>query len=353
MKYYDYIDYELEQLAVDIFNQNVCYQTFKHDVRWNTEQYPQGNLHARHINSSWYNHFTKQWNDRPKPMYDCAVINHSYEPIIPSLDKTLWDPEFFWNKSSLQDYKHAVLHSELNSIDISKLSSWGWHPVYWFSHAYLCSKYYFAHMQHLRIAKEYKNRPLKHAWIYPNRLHRPHRISLLEQIDLSAGCYSFMNPDPNGLVYEGSVPANSFDDHTNSSAEVDFATLNAWTTSFLHIVSETVWQDKIHFTEKIFKPIVLHQPFVVLQAPGSLQYLRDYGFKTFGDWWDESYDLIQDPDERLSAIADIINWIPSQDIDKLQNEMSGVLEHNYRHFFENIPDIVWSELKDNLANLRF
>jgi len=350
MKYYEYIDYELEQLAVETLNKNLCYQTFANDVRWSTADWHEGNLNARHVMPTWYNHYTKEWNDRPE-VYDLTVINHSFEPVLVDLDKSLWNPEYWFYKS--KDHMRIVLHSELQSHDIEQLHKWRWPTAYWFSHAYLCSKYYFNHMQHLHIVKEYKSRPLKHPWIYPNRLHRPHRISLLEQIDFSAGCYSFMNPDPNGLVYEGPVPANSFDDHTNSSAEVDFAILNAWTTSFLHVVSETVWQDKIHFTEKIFKPIVLHQPFVVLQAPGSLQYLRDYGFKTFGDWWDESYDLIQDPDERLSAIADIINWIPSQDIHRLQNEMSGVLEHNYRHFFENIPDIVLNELRDNLANLRF
>jgi hypothetical protein len=29
-----------------------------------------------------------------------------------------------------------------------------------------------------------------------------------------------LNPDPNGLTYDGPVTAHSFDDHTNSSAEI-------------------------------------------------------------------------------------------------------------------------------------
>jgi hypothetical protein len=121
----------------------------------------------------------------------------------------------------------------------------------------------------------------------------------------------------------------------------------------LHIVNETVWQDKIHFTEKIFKPIVSHQPFVVLQAPGSLSYLHKYGFKTFSYWWDESYDGIQDPVERMQAIADIVNWIgklPLTKLEKMRREMSGILEYNYNHFYERIPDIVLDELRVNLKN---
>ena len=147
------------------------------------------------------------------------------------------------------------------------------------------------------------------------------------------------------------MPARSFDEHGNHSAEIKMDALTPWNTSFLHVVSETVWQDRIHFTEKIFKPVVLHQPFVVLQAPGSLEYLRSYGFQTFGNWWDESYDNIQDPNERLRAIADIVNWIATQDLYSMRKEMSGVLEHNFRHFYENIPDLVLNELRANLGKV--
>ena len=135
---------------------------------------------------------------------------------------------------------------------------------------------------------------------------RKHRTDFLELLDLDQGCYSLLNPDPNGLTYTGPVSARSFDSHANSSAEINVEELTPWNTSFLHVVSETVWQDKIHFTEKVFKPIVMHQPFVVLQAPGSLEYLRSYGFKTFGDFWDESYDRIVDPVLRMQAVADIV-----------------------------------------------
>ena len=197
-------------------------------------------------------------------------------------------------------------------------------------------------------------RPIEYKWFSANRLLRSHRTDLLEQLDLSKGCYSLANPDPNGLTYTGPVPAHSFDNHGNDSAEICIDKLTPWNTSFLHVVNETVWQDKIHFTEKIFKPIVMHQPFVVVQAPGSLKYLQSYGFKTFGDWWDESYDDIDDPTQRLHAIAKIINDIGGKDIselEKLRMEMAGVLEHNFHHFYENIPAIVLGELENNIRLL--
>ena len=38
-------------------------------------------------------------------------------------------------------------------------------------------------------------------------------------------------------------------------------------------------------------------------TPGSLQYLKQYGFETFHGLIDESYDTILDPRERLKTIV--------------------------------------------------
>jgi len=293
-------------------------------------------------------------------------IDHSFEPVSVNLDRQYWDPLFkedrIWPNSlggphnqiykhyKPEDYPLMVLHSERDSADILQLTEWTYKPVHWFSHAYLCSEFYFKHYNKLRTCTDYTARPIEYPWICANRLLREHRTDFLEMLDLSTGCYSLMNPDPNGIFYKGPVPVHSFDEHDNSSAHIDFTQLTPWNTSFLHVVSETIWQNKIHLTEKVFKPIVLHQPFVVLQAPGSLQYLRSYGFRTFGDWWDESYDDIQDPQERMQAIADIVNWISTQDLYKLRDEMAHVLEYNFHHFYNELPNIALDELGQNVRS---
>jgi len=272
-------------------------------------------------------------------------IEHHWEPVDYNLDKIFWD-------DVKKEGKHIVLHSEHNSKDIEILREQGILGIHWFSHAYLCSEVYFKHYYKLNLVKNYTARPIRSPWLCANRLLRQHRTDFLEMLDLSQGCYSLLNPDPNGLTYTGPVPAHSFDCHKNHSAEINVEELTPWTTSFLHVVNETVWQDKIHFTEKVFKPVVLHQPFVVLQAPGSLLYLRSYGFKTFGAWWDESYDTIKDPQERMQAIADIVNWIGTKSTDELETmrmEMASVLEHNFRHFYEKLPAICLNELSVGLS----
>jgi hypothetical protein len=283
-------------------------------------------------------------------------IEHHWEPVIYNLDKIFWD-------DVKREGKHIVLHSEHNSKDIAILRDQGFPDVHWFSHAYLCSEVYFKHYKKLKMFSDYKARPINHAWMCANRLIdglRKYRIEFLNLIDLSKGAYSLLEQDPQTQrTLKEIYPLNaadpiSFDSHENHSAEIEVHYLTPWNTSFLHVVSETVWQDKIHFTEKVFKPIVLHQPFVVLQAPGSLAYLRSYGFKTFGDWWDESYDTIEDPTERMQAIADIVNSIGNKSLEELETmrmEMASVLEHNFRHFYENIPAICLDELRKGITNL--
>ena len=123
--------------------------------------------------------------------------------------------------------------------------------------------------------------------------------------------------------------------------------------SFLHVVTETCfWETKDHLTEKIFKPIVAQQPFVLLGCANNLAYLKRYGFKTFDAWWDESYDQITDPILRIQAVVKIINNIcnmSNQDLQDILNQMQHVLQHNYDLFYN--PKFVsdaWRELTHNL-----
>lgn len=374
MEPYTLINHITEDILSSHFKNNYCLLYFPDNIRYNhTLQDHWEFLHDKHLEalpnsrthknpntfekgSKKYFFHNEEWiyglrnPDKLRKYTSYNFYQHSWEPIDVNMDK------FFWNFiEAFNDNRHAiVIHSELNSKSIAKLAEKNIKNIHWFAHAYLCSEFYFKHYQKLKIVTDYKARPIKYRWLSANRLLRQHRTDLLELLDLEQGCYSLANPDPNGLKYTGPVPAHSFDTHGNQSAEISVDDLNPWNTSFLHVVNETVWQDKIHFTEKIFKPIVLHQPFVVVQAPGSLKYLRNYGFKTFGDWWDESYDDIQDPTQRLQAIAKIINDIGGKDIselEKLRMEMAGVLEHNFHHFYENIPAIVLGELENNIRLL--
>lgn len=357
MKPYDIINQITEDILSSTFGEDYCLQYFRDNIRFLDDGLSFYGTFDKHVDvgnksvkdnlpenyfyhkDKWF--FGRTLNYHLRYNTKNNFLQHSWEPIDIDLDKNFW--------GHTKDI--IIIHSETNSNDIEKLN---YKNVHWFAHAYLCSEFYFRHYQKLDIVKNYMARPIKHRWLCTNRLLRQHRVDLLESIDLSKGCYSFMNPDPNGFVYKGKVKSYSFDSHSNDSAEICIDRLTPWNTSFLHVVSETVWQDKIHFTEKVFKPIVLHQPFVILQAPGSLEYLRSYGFRTFDNWFDESYDNIKDPIKRLKAIADIIDYVGNKSLDELEQirmEMAEVLEYNFCHFYENLPAICLEELKKGIKLL--
>jgi hypothetical protein len=114
------------------------------------------------------------------------------------------------------------------------------------------------------------------------------------------------------------------------------ATLNesAHMNTFVNIVTETLWNtETIFFTEKTYKPIYMCQPFIIFGNPYSLKKLKDYGFKTFDRWWDESYDDETDLDVRLEKITKVLEEIVSWDFDKCQQiriEMEDTLIHNFK-----------------------
>jgi hypothetical protein len=125
--------------------------------------------------------------------------------------------------------------------------------------------------------------------------------------------------------------------------------------SFWHIVTETVfYYEKLHLTEKIFKPIVSKQPFMLLAAPGNLAYLKSYGFKTFEGIIDESYDLIQDNDRRIEAVVQQLSWycsLPAEEKRKIIEAIAPIVEYNFHHFYGEFKRIIARELLDNTKML--
>tara|TARA_R110000796_G_scaffold46462_6_gene112190 strand:+ start:1853 stop:2989 length:1137 start_codon:yes stop_codon:yes gene_type:complete len=118
------------------------------------------------------------------------------------------------------------------------------------------------------------------------------------------------------------------------------------------VVTETCfWDRKTHLTEKIFKPIVMKMPFILLGPAHNLQYLRSYGFKTFGAWIDESYDDIEDNMERIDAVVQVLFNLQTQDLEKMLVEMESILEHNYNLFYsKEFSNGVWTEMTDNIKS---
>jgi hypothetical protein len=122
-----------------------------------------------------------------------------------------------------------------------------------------------------------------------------------------------------------------------------------------NVVTETVfYYNKLHLTEKIFKPIVSKQPFMLLAAPGNLEYLRSYGFKTFDGIIDESYDSIQDNDQRVDAVAAQLRWycsLSQEEKSRVIERLAPIVEYNFQHFYGAFRHIITKELLTNCQTL--
>ena len=105
--------------------------------------------------------------------------------------------------------------------------------------------------------------------------------------------------------------------------------------SFVAVVNETVcFQPTTIITEKTLNPMYSMMPFIMVSAPFTLEYLHRLGFKTFGDWWDESYDIETDHEKRILTIFNVIEYINNKSIEELSEiyrEMADVLAWNRRH----------------------
>lgn len=89
---------------------------------------------------------------------------------------------------------------------------------------------------------------------------------------------------------------------------------------------------ELDISEKIFKPIAFLQPFFVFGQPGTLEYMKSLGFKTFSRWWDESYDCMTFESIRFKMLTTLykkLTLASKHELAEIMHEAWPVLEHNY------------------------
>ena len=128
---------------------------------------------------------------------------------------------------------------------------------------------------------------------------------------------------------------------------------------YFNIVTESAWgpgydntlPQKIMITEKVWKPIISFQPFILMSTKNNLKKLREWGFKTFDGFIDESYDELNTYEERKKIIYSEIKRLCSKSIEELDDwywEMEDILKYNYNYFFNNFINNEHKKLEDFL-----
>lgn len=133
-------------------------------------------------------------------------------------------------------------------------------------------------------------------------------------------------------------------DYTDSFENTDYATMLksivAYKNDYLiEIIFETNIYDSNVFTEKTMRGFYTGKPFILFAGPGALKNLRDWGFKTFSPFIDESYDAISNTEQRFQAICKEItrlSYLPRHKLVAFANDYHSIFEHNQKVFFEDL-----------------
>ena len=162
-------------------------------------------------------------------------------------------------------------------------------------------------------------RPAIHRYEFTRKLWKENLIKY--------GLVSMCHMKNGDKQFESNLPI-LFDNQVNLW-EKDIDESSIFQKSFLWISNETQMDNKLTlFSEKTIMPILYQNPFVVNGDVGTLAYLQELGFKTFGDFFDESYDLIDNINERQNKIVSIIKDLKNKNLQKLYQQMLPILDHN-------------------------
>jgi hypothetical protein len=125
------------------------------------------------------------------------------------------------------------------------------------------------------------------------------------------------------------------DEHNNHHV----AKIGHYITSYCNIVLETHFDADgsggAFLTEKTFKPIKFGQPFVIVGAPGSLQALRDLGYRTFDHAIDNSYDTETNNTQRWIKIKSAVAQIKQHDMKRWFASCIDDVRHNQQIFLSS------------------
>ena len=263
--------------------------------------------------------------------------------------------EALWSGFVTSEYQSEMVHKVCSIFD--------WEPYYYFFHGWAALDWYRGY-NNTWLMPDPHERTMQKSFISANRIvagHRQHRIKLMHQLlkhNVSNAHISFPLVCPAEQIAVRDVAQNlaygEYHDIVNQFDQANFPwnfpeesghpMHSCWLSLFdvhaesaVYVITETVYYgQRKHLTEKTFKPICMQMPFVMVSSAGSLEYLRSYGFRTFGDIWDESYDQEADDHVRLQKIGYLLKQIDNMTTAELQSLYEStipVIKHNYDHFY--------------------
>ena len=110
--------------------------------------------------------------------------------------------------------------------------------------------------------------------------------------------------------------------------------------TYFSLVTETVCDYPYSLrSEKIYKPLVMGHPFVVVANRGFYRDLHRAGFRTYHTLIDESFDQIDNNQDRLDRIAAVVQDLCESDLDEFLVAAQSISKYNQQHMSELGPRI--------------
>jgi hypothetical protein len=187
-----------------------------------------------------------------------------------------------------------------------------------------------------------------------NGVNRPHRSSMVEKLNnrglLEKSLWS--------ALYDNKFLPDSYCHQFNKDTIINGRYIfddwpagklfsNIFEDSYFSLVTETNFYIPYSFrTEKIYKPIKVGHPFVAVANYGFYRDLHNLGFKTFNHLIDESFDLIDNHDDRLNRIVDVVEALCNSNL----QEFVDAAEQNCRHNRELLMSTKHPEEDTSIVN---
>ncbi len=188
--------------------------------------------------------------------------------------------------------------------------------------------WYYMYNKHKDTKFNFDHSNKKYNFLYLNKQPREHRRKLYSKL-LDKGILEnslYTNWPTRKLPAEYELPWAQ--DYPQYGKDQDLFE-KPYNDTNCSIISETNDNDTdVFITEKIWKPIIAQHVFVVHGNHLYLQKLREIGFKTFGSYFDESYDLESNRDKKVDAIVSLCKDLKTKNWQDIYRQTIALRQHN-------------------------
>jgi hypothetical protein len=209
------------------------------------------------------------------------------------------------------------------------------------------------------VVQHQNRRPFE--FLVLSRTHKWWRAAVMAQLEqtgiLSKSLWSYNttisigdSPEDNPIEIQPRIDIEKFiaqgpyycdeytaDQHNDHSLNVE----HLWTSSYCSIILETHFDADgsggAFLTEKTFKALKHGHPFVLVAPPGSLDILRNLGYRVFDHVIDNSYDTETNNTQRWLRVLAAIEKIRQQDMHQWYQHCWQDIKHNQELFLSEKP----------------